>query len=61
MIAGKQNLAVYLNKHEVRHFGKPAIIATLPVMRAILQMASEFQIKEDNVGRSWNYPGWTLY
>ena len=45
----KQNLAVYLNKHEVKHFGKPGIIAPLPVLRTILQLASEFQIKEENV------------
>ncbi|MDP4268302.1 MAG: 4Fe-4S dicluster domain-containing protein [Bacteroidota bacterium] len=44
----KQNLAVYLNKHEVRHFGKMGILAPLPVMRAILQIASEAQIKESD-------------
>ena len=40
------NLAFYLLKHEVKHFGKMAIVATIPVMRSILQMASENQLKD---------------
>lgn len=44
-----QNLAVYLMKHEVKHMGKKAIVATVPVMRSILQLASESQLKEDEV------------
>jgi len=43
------NLAVYLTKHEIKKLGKPAIIAPLPVMRAIIQLASEFQIKESEM------------
>ena len=33
-----QNLAVYLTKHEVKNFGKMAIVATLPVMRSIMML-----------------------
>lgn len=44
-----QNLAVYLNKREVKELGKPAIVAPLPVMRAIIQLAAENQIKDENV------------
>lgn len=43
------NLALYLTKHEVKHLGKAAIVAPLFVMRSILQLASESQVKEDNV------------
>jgi ferredoxin len=39
-----QNLAVYLTKHEVKHLGKIAIVATLPVMRSIMMLISEQQI-----------------
>ncbi|MCX6273122.1 MAG: 4Fe-4S dicluster domain-containing protein [Bacteroidetes bacterium] len=45
----EQNLAVYLLKHEVKHLGKLAIIATIPVMRTILQVASELQLTENDV------------
>ena len=41
-----QNLALYLLKHEVKHFGKIAITAPLPVLRTILQLASENQVKD---------------
>jgi ferredoxin len=44
-----QNLTVYLTKHEVRHFGKMAIVATLPVMRSIMMLISEVQLTADNV------------
>ena len=44
-----QNLAFYLMKHEVKHLGKLGIVAPLPVMRTILQIASESQIKEENI------------
>jgi len=40
------NFAVYILKHEVKHLGKRAIVATLPVLRSILQMASEKQIED---------------
>ena len=46
----KQNLAVYLTKNEIQHhYKKIAIVATKPVLRAILQIASEEQIKEDKL------------
>ena len=44
-----QNLAVYLTKHEVKHFGKMAIVATLPVMRSIMMLISEQQLNPENV------------
>lgn len=44
-----QNLAVYLMKHEIKHMGKKAIVAPIPVMRSILQVASEYQLTEDEV------------
>jgi hypothetical protein len=43
------NLASYLTKTEVKGKGKMAITATLPVMRAIIQLASEFQISDSSV------------
>ena len=44
-----QNLAVYLTKHEVKHFGKMGIVATLPVMRSIMMLISEQQVLPDNI------------
>jgi len=43
-----QNLAVYLSKPEVKTIGKPAIVATLPVLRTIIQLASENQLTDDS-------------
>jgi ferredoxin len=43
------NLAVYLHKPEVKKLGKPAIVAKLPVMRAILQLALENQIADGDI------------
>jgi len=43
------NLAVYLNKPEVKQIGKPAIVAPIPVLRAIIQLASENQFTDDNL------------
>jgi formate dehydrogenase (coenzyme F420) beta subunit len=43
------NLAVYLMKHEVRHLGKIAVVANTPTLRAIMQLASEHQIKDGEV------------
>ncbi len=45
----RQNLAVYLMKHEVKHLGRRGIVATIPVMRSILQVASEYQLTEADV------------
>jgi ferredoxin len=44
-----QNLAVYLTKHEVKHLGKIAIVATLPVMRSIIMLISEQQIVAESI------------
>jgi heterodisulfide reductase subunit C len=43
------NLAAYITKKEVRNKGKMALIATLPVMRAVIQLASEYQVNDDNL------------
>jgi heterodisulfide reductase subunit C len=43
-----QNLAVYLGKPEVKALGKPAITATLPVLRTIVQLASENQLTDES-------------
>jgi len=45
----KQNLSLYLTKHEVKHHGKIAIVATVPVMRTIVMLLTEYQIKEENI------------
>ena len=44
-----QNLAVYLTKAEIKKMGKPAIVAPIPVLRSILQLAAENQIVDGNV------------
>jgi formate dehydrogenase (coenzyme F420) beta subunit len=44
-----QNLAVYLTKQEVKHLGKMAIMATLPVMRSIMMLISEQQLFAENI------------
>jgi len=44
-----QNLAVYITKKEIKEKGKMAIAATLPVMRSIIQLASEFQVNDNNL------------
>ena len=38
-----------LPKKEVKEKGKMAIAATLPVMRSIIQLASEFQVNDNNL------------
>jgi ferredoxin len=43
------NLAVYLTKKEVSKLGKPAVVATLPVMRSIMMLLSEKQITAENI------------
>lgn len=45
----RQNLAVYLRKPEVRRMGKPALVASLPVLRTVLQLAAENQLREDDL------------
>ena len=44
-----QNLAVYLTKAEIKKLGKPAIVAPLPVLRSIIQLAVENQITDDSL------------
>ncbi len=44
-----RNLAVYLMKPEVRDFGKIAIIALPHVMRSIVQLVSEHQIRQEDI------------
>jgi ferredoxin len=44
-----QNLALYLTKHEVKHFGKMGIVAALPVMRSIMMLISEQQVFAENI------------
>lgn len=45
----RQNLAVYLARHEVKALGKAAVVATLPTLRTILQLASEGQIADGQI------------
>jgi ferredoxin len=44
-----QNLAAYVTKKEVKAKGKMAVAATLPVMRSIIQLASEFQVNDNTL------------
>ena len=44
-----QNIALYLTKHEIMHRGKPAIVSPLPVLRTIIQLASEQQFKDGDI------------
>ncbi len=44
-----QNLAGYLLKLEVKKLGKPGILANVSALRSIMQLASEFQIKDGEV------------
>lgn len=43
------NLAVYLSKHEIKKFGKVAVIASLPVMKSLIVLSVENQIDEENI------------
>jgi ferredoxin len=45
----RQNLAVYLTKPEVRQMGMPAIVATPVVVRTIVQLIAESQLKSDQI------------
>jgi formate dehydrogenase (coenzyme F420) beta subunit len=44
-----QNLAGYLLKHEVKHLGKLGILANASALRSMMQLASEFQVKDGEV------------
>jgi ferredoxin len=43
------NLAVYLFKEEVKQLGKPAIVASIPVLRTLNLLISENQLIEGNL------------
>lgn len=43
------NLAVYLPKEEIKHLGKPAIVATIPVVRTLNQLVSENQVADGSL------------
>jgi len=45
----RQNLAVYLYKPEVKKMGKPALVAPVGTLRAVLQLAAEHQIAENDL------------
>lgn len=45
----RQNLAVYLLKPEVKNLGKPAVVARLPVLRSILELAAESQLADEQM------------
>ncbi len=44
-----QNLAVYLTRREIKALGKPAVVAPLPVLRSLLQLAVEHQVREEDL------------
>lgn len=44
-----QNIAVYITKKEVLNGGKTAIIAPLPVMRSLIQLAVEKQVSDETI------------
>ena len=44
-----QNLATYVQKHEVKHLGKIAIVANNYTLRSLLVLASEFQFKDGDI------------
>ncbi len=44
-----QNLAGYLLKHEVKKLGKLGILTNVSALRSMMQLASEFQIKDGEV------------
>lgn len=45
----RQNLTVYLNKPEIKQMGLAAIVATPVVVRTIVQLIAENQLKSDGV------------
>lgn len=45
----KQNLAVYLYKPEIKKMGKAALVAPLPILRSVLQLAAEHQVTDNDV------------
>ena len=47
--SGWHNLAVYATKDEVRRLGHVAIVATAPVLRALLRLTAERQLRDGEV------------
>ncbi len=45
----KNNLAVYLKNHHIQKAEKIAVVAAIPTLRSILQLATEHQISEDSL------------
>jgi len=43
------NLAVYLTKHEIKKWGRPAIVAKTEDIRSIIVLVQEFQIKAEDM------------
>lgn len=62
-----QNLAVYLAKPEVKKFGKPAIVAPVTTLKALLQLAAENQVTFESLviigitpgGKPRFFSGWS--
>ena len=46
---GEQNLASYVTRKEVKRLGRVAVAAKAPVLRALLQLMAERQLKEGDV------------
>ena len=55
-----QNLAGYILKHEVKHLGKIGVLANVAALRSMLQLASEFQVKDGEVLVLFANPDGTL-
>lgn len=45
----RQNLALYIHKPEVKAFGKIGIIANVPAIKTLLELAAENQIKDGQI------------
>jgi ferredoxin len=45
----RQNLAVYLNKPEIKKMGTPALVATPAVVKTVIQLIAENQIKSGDI------------
>jgi len=45
----RQNLSVYLSKPEIRKMGRPAIVAVPSVVKTIVQLISENQLKSEDL------------
>ena len=45
----RQNIAVYLNKPEIKKFGIPAIVATPAAVKTVIQLIAEQQLKSSDL------------